>query len=176
MSRIHPLLMACTLALSPVSWSAGESTAKTLYAQRDAELPGVCVPPDALPSVHIVSHTLEGGATLHVLPCRATVADMIHVAILERGAVVRTLSFPDPGVSAGERWQDARLDRIGVTRELSSLQMLEDGSLVSSNRLPPGLGEGLIVQHYRLEDGSPVLTRFAIELQARDPITLWPLP
>lgn len=152
------------------------ATPEALYAQRDAATGDACVPMARLADGGTDFHPLEDGTALHVVPCRATFADVISVVILERDGVLRTLHFPDPGMRMGSRWQDARMDRIGVTTWLSSPTMHDDGSLVSRQRIAPGMGDGDIVQRYRIEDGSPVLSHFTIERVSEPAITLWSLP
>jgi len=165
----------CASLLMPTQ-AMTAATAEALFALRDASEPGECVPAADLPIAGIASTRLNDGATLHVVPCRATVADVMSLLIIEQGEVLRVLSFPDPGFRMGDDGQGARIDRMGVTRQLSSLQVRADGQVVTGNRIPPGLGDGYIVQTYALEDSSPVLSRFAIERQGHPAITLWPLP
>lgn len=153
---------------------ASAATLEALLAHRDATAPDRCERVWQLPANGINSRHIGGGSTLYVVPCRSTFADVISMGVIEQDGTLRTLSFPDPGLALGPGWQNARLNRIGVTTLLSSPRWRDDGTLVSSNRMAPGMGDGYIVRHYRFDDGSPVLSRFAIEQPGQTDITLWP--
>jgi hypothetical protein len=68
------------------------------------------------------------------------------------------------------------MSRIGVTTLLHSPFVTSTGELASTARIAPGLGSGHILRLYAFDDGSPVLKRFAIELDGSKPINLWQAP
>ena len=152
------------------------ATPEQLIELRDAVAPDTCDTPGD-PSLGPISQTqLDSAERLYLVPCRTTFADVLSVVILERSGKLSALVFPSPGFSFGETWEDARMNRIGVTRLLHSPFVTPAGELVSSERIPPGLGAGYILQRYAFDDGSPVLKQFSIELDGRKPIELWESP
>lgn len=155
---------------------ASAATPEALFAHRDATAPDRCERVGQLSANGIDSRHIGGGSTLHVVPCRSTFADVISMVLIEQDGALNTLSFPDPGLALDTGWQNARLNRIGVTTLLSSPRWRDDGTLVSSNRMAPGMGDGYIVRYYRFDDGAPVLSRFAIERPGQAEITLWSQP
>lgn len=174
MRKISLTLLLVLLATACAVVSA--VTPEALYAQRDASSPARCAPVDRWPSGEIASRALDDDTMLYIVPCRSTFADVIALVVMARGGALRTLSFPEPGFALGDRWEDARLDRLGVTVELSSPRLTHDGALVSRHRIAPGLSDGAIVMRYTFKEGSPVLSRFAIERPGKPTMTLWPLP
>ena len=173
-----PLLLTCLfiLALALSSAPTQAATPEQLHALRDRVVPDTCASPGD-PSLGPISQTQLGTEKrLYLVPCRTTFANVLSVVILERPGRLSALVFPAPGFSFGETWEDARMNRITVTMLLHSPVVTPEGELVSSERIPPGLGTGYILRRYAFEDASPVLKQFAIELDDRKPIELWDDP
>ncbi len=168
------LLLVAAAALVPLASRA--ATPAQLFALRDAAVQGACAPAGDSSLGPISASALGADARLYVVPCRTTFADVLSVVVLEHAGALRAVVFPDPGAAFGKTWEDARMNRIGVTSLLPSPGLAPSGELVASLRIAPGVGAGHVVQRYVFEDGTPVLTRFSIERDGRPPIVLWSAP
>lgn len=172
--RALTVLLVPGLVSLPIS--AVAATPAQLFALRDAAVTEACVPPGDPGLGPIVEAPLGAEGRLHIVPCRSTFADVMSVVVLARAGTLRALYFPEPGATFDAAGQGARMDRLGVTALLSSPRVAADGALVASARIAPGMGNGYLVQYYVLDDGQPVLTRFAIERDGHAPIVLWSAP
>lgn len=170
--RLTSLALLIALAARPGAPFA--ASADQLAAIRDAAAPGECTGTDALGGVG--EEVLASGDRLYLVPCRATFANILQVVVLEHDGQLHALSFPDPGYESGSDGAQPRLSRIGVTTTLPDPQLTPEGRLAARLRLPPGLGTGWVLKLFAIDDGNPVLLRFAIEFDAGAPVVIWQAP
>ena len=152
------LVLGLMLAVGP----AMAASDAALRAARDAVAPGECdiARSDAQFGRIRKAELPDGGGTLYLVPCRSTAFDIVSVAVLERGGRLRALVFPDPGFARVDGWETARMTRIGVTDTLLSPTIAPgDATLTSTERIPPGMGSGVITKSYRIDSGQPELLR-----------------
>ncbi|WGW05017.1 hypothetical protein [Tropicibacter oceani] len=162
------------LALS-VGAKAGAADQAALFALRDALAPGECTMTQGLTSQPF------GDGVLHRVPCRMGFADQLSVMILERGGALVPLLFTEPtfdfdyGPDDQIDWAHPRIGDVFSSALISSAQVQPmTGTIESSTRIAPGVGEGAFVYRYEISEWGAVLTEAALVLDSGQQIALWP--
>ena len=162
-------LLLCSL-LCLIAGPSSAASQQEVISFRDAKLPERCEANDA-PKRY---ETRLG--VLYQVACSPTAFGRLDVFILETGAGLELLRFPElryqpqPDQFGQVDWQKVTFTGVGFAALLSGAQVNADAGVIRTiTRVPPGIGTGQVEADYRLEESGPVLESLAQMPAAGDP-------
>lgn len=172
--KLSPMSLIAFVGLLPNL--AHSADTDTLMSLRDAIAPQECSLSEDIESQPF------GSGTLYQIPCRATIADMLYVMILETETGLTPLFFPLFGTSleadpdtGGAPFQ-MQTGRIGVTPIISSPDIRADVRTISTReRIAPGVADGHFSTSYQVNGFGPELLDAYVDIQGQDRMWIWPI-
>lgn len=155
----------------------GAAEPEDLFQMRDLVAPGEC---DDNSEAAIDSITL-GEGKLYRLPCRNLVRARLQVMIYAENGVLRPVYFPQVSLDFTTKpngktdFGEARTRGVTASPLIVEASFLESATWVrSTQRVPPGLGEGVLEYFYWMNGSVADLTGITYQSDANDYGYPWP--